>query len=47
MSTIRQLAAILFADIQGFTSLMEKDEARAIQFREKLKTYIIVRLKIA
>jgi adenylate cyclase len=40
MSTTRQLAAILFADIQGFTSLMEKDEAQAIQLREKLKAYL-------
>ena len=40
MSTTRQLAAILFADIQGFTSLMEKDEAKATQFREKLKGYL-------
>lgn len=29
MNSTRQLAAILFADIQGYTSLMQKDEAAA------------------
>lgn len=37
MQSSRQLAAILFADIQGFTSLMEKDEAMATQLRDKFK----------
>ncbi|MEO5571183.1 MAG: SUMF1/EgtB/PvdO family nonheme iron enzyme [Bacteroidia bacterium] len=37
MSTSRQLAAILFADIQGYTALMQDDEAKANSFREKLK----------
>ncbi|MEO6168562.1 MAG: adenylate/guanylate cyclase domain-containing protein [Chitinophagales bacterium] len=36
MSSTRQLAAILFADMLGFTSLMEKDEANANLIREKL-----------
>jgi class 3 adenylate cyclase/dienelactone hydrolase len=33
----RQLAAILFIDIMGYTALMEEDEVRALQFREKMK----------
>lgn len=37
MSSNRQLAAILFADISGFTALMETDEVRALQHRNKLK----------
>jgi dienelactone hydrolase len=37
MSQIRQLAAIMFADIEGYTALMETDEARTTQLREKLK----------
>ncbi|MEO6490649.1 MAG: SUMF1/EgtB/PvdO family nonheme iron enzyme [Ferruginibacter sp.] len=37
MSHQRQLAAILFADIAGYTALMEHDELKALQFREKLK----------
>ena len=37
MSSTRQLAAIMFADIVGYTALMETDEALAIQYREKMK----------
>src|SRR5580765_4290026 len=37
MSTSRQLAAILFADIQGYTATMQEDEAKAHSLREKLK----------
>ena len=37
MPTTRQLAAILFADIQGFTALMQDDEVKANLLREKLK----------
>jgi class 3 adenylate cyclase/dienelactone hydrolase len=37
MSSSRQLAAILFADIQGYTALMQDDEGKATSFREKLK----------
>jgi adenylate cyclase len=36
-STSRQLVAILFADIQGYTALMQRDEARAIQLRDKFQ----------
>ncbi len=37
MSSSRQLAAIMFADIMGFTAIMHEDEALALQLREKLK----------
>ncbi len=37
MSQTRQLAAIMFADIVGYTALMERDEAQATSAREKLK----------
>ena len=37
MSQTRQLAAIMFADIMGYTALMQEDEVRALQFREKMK----------
>ncbi len=33
--SIRKLAAIMFTDIQGYTSLMQHDESTAIKFREK------------
>ena len=34
MSSTRQLAAIMFTDIVGYTSLMGKDEARALEILE-------------
>ena len=37
MPSTRQLAAILFADIAGYTALMETDEGLAMQYREKMK----------
>ena len=37
MAFSRQLAAIMFADIVGYTGLMEKDESLAMGFRERLK----------
>src|SRR4030095_6341518 len=37
MSSTRHLAAIMFVDIMGYTAIMEKDEALAIQLRDKLK----------
>ena len=38
MAPIRQLAAIMFADIVGFTALMQDDESLAMKLRDKLKT---------
>jgi len=37
MAFSRQLAAIMFADIVGYTALMENDESLAMGFRERLK----------
>ena len=37
MSQSRQLAAIMFADIKGYTSIMQEDEVLAMQLRDKLK----------
>lgn len=36
MPSLRQLAAIMFADIAGYTALMQEDERTAIQVRRKL-----------
>lgn len=45
MSSTRQLAAILFADIQGFTAMMEDDEAKAIIIRDKFQQAITNEIK--
>ncbi len=37
MSESRQLAAILFADIAGFSAMMQSDEKLALELRQKLK----------
>ena len=37
MYSSRQLAAIMFADIAGYTAMMQEDEALAMQLRHKLK----------
>ena len=37
MAFSRQLIAIMFADIVGYTALMENDESLAMDFRERLK----------
>ena len=38
MSQSRQLAAIMFADIMGYTAMMQEDEKLALQMRQKFKT---------
>src|SRR5688572_2262353 len=35
MPSTRQLSAIMFIDVVGYTALMEDDEKKAIQYREK------------
>ncbi|OUR90807.1 hypothetical protein A9Q87_12715 [Flavobacteriales bacterium 34_180_T64] len=35
MSQIRQLAAIMFTDIEGYTALMQQDEKEAVVFRNR------------
>lgn len=37
MAQVRQLAAIMFVDILGYTALMEEDEVKALQLRHKLQ----------
>lgn len=37
MAQVRQLAAIMFVDIVGYTALMQEDEAQTLQLRHKLQ----------
>lgn len=46
MSTSRQLAAFLFADIQGYTALMQRDEATAILLRDKFQRTLEKEIKL-
>ena len=41
MPEIRQLAAIVFSDISGFTNTMESDESRAMAQIQKHREIII------
>jgi adenylate cyclase len=41
----RSLTAIMFTDIVGYTSLMQKDEAKAIQARERHREIVGVLVK--
>ncbi|HET8962331.1 MAG TPA: adenylate/guanylate cyclase domain-containing protein [Chitinophagales bacterium] len=43
---MRQLAAIMFADIAGFTALMQEDEALALELRNKLKNKLETEIAI-
>lgn len=38
MSQKRQLAAIMFTDIEGYTALMQEDEAKAVAMRARLRS---------
>ena len=38
MAQHRQLAAIMFTDIEGYTAMMQSDEKFAVDVREKHKT---------
>jgi len=45
MPATRQLAAILFADIQGYTALMQDDEVKAMIIREKFQKTLTNEIK--
>jgi class 3 adenylate cyclase/dienelactone hydrolase len=46
MSQTRQLAAIMFADIVGYTALMEEDEGHALELRDKFKKKITTEVNL-
>jgi len=46
MPTSRQLAAIMFTDIMGYTALMESDEELALRLREKMKQKLEAKVSI-
>ena len=46
MPSSRQLAAIMFADIAGYTALMQEDEYMAIQLRHKLQNKLETEVSI-
>ncbi|MEP6466934.1 MAG: adenylate/guanylate cyclase domain-containing protein [Parafilimonas sp.] len=45
LSFMRKLAAIVFTDIEGFTKLMQKDEAKAVHMLERQKEIYVQRIK--
>lgn len=46
MPQSRQLAAILFADVKGYTALMQDDEARAMRLKDKFKNKLETELAL-
>jgi class 3 adenylate cyclase/dienelactone hydrolase len=46
MAHSRHLAAIMFADIMGFTAIMEQDEELAMSLREKLKNKLMAEVSL-
>jgi adenylate cyclase len=46
MSTSRQLAAIVFADIQGYTAMMQQDESTALTLRNKFQKILEQEIKL-
>jgi TolB-like protein/class 3 adenylate cyclase/Tfp pilus assembly protein PilF len=40
MSQTRQLAAVMFSDIQGFSALMQSDEEKAVQVKDRYRTVL-------
>ena len=46
MPQLRQLAAIMFADIVGYTALMQQDEKLAMQLRDKMKQKLDSEIKL-
>ncbi|HEY3386276.1 MAG TPA: adenylate/guanylate cyclase domain-containing protein [Saprospiraceae bacterium] len=46
MTSTRQLAAIMFADIEGYTSLMQEDETMALNLLGKLKEKLEEEVKL-
>lgn len=46
MPQTHELAAILFADIMGFTAIMQEDERMAMKYREKLKKCLETEVKL-
>src|SRR6185295_3094443 len=46
MPQSRQLAAIMFADIMGYTAMMQDDEALAIQLKNKFKDKLEAELSL-
>ena len=46
MPQVRQLAAIMFADIVGYTAFMHEDESNALMLRDKMKQKLDAEIKL-